>query len=37
LGYVEVTEQGGLHSVEVSSTGEPITNLASHVKWFKAK
>ena len=37
LGYVEVTEKGGLHSVEVSATGEPITNLANHVKWFKAK
>lgn len=37
LGYVEVTEPGGLHSVEVSAAGEPITNLANHVKWFKAK
>jgi streptogramin lyase len=37
LGYVEVTEKGGLHSVEVSAAGEPITNLANHVEWFKAK
>ena len=37
LGYVEVTEKGGLHSVEVSATGEPITNLANHAEWFKAK
>lgn len=37
LGYVEVTEKGGLHSVEVSANGEPITNLANHVEWFKAK
>ena len=37
LGYLEVTESGGLHSIEVSSSGEPFTNLANHVKWFKAK
>ncbi len=37
LGYVEVTDKGGLHSVEVSATGEPITNLANHVEWFKAR
>jgi hypothetical protein len=37
LGYVEVTEKGGLHSVEVTAAGEPITNLANHVGWFKAK
>jgi streptogramin lyase len=36
LGYVEVMENGGLHSVEVTGSGEPITNLASHVEWFKA-
>jgi streptogramin lyase len=35
LGYVAVTENGGLHSVEVSAAGEPITNLSNHVKWFK--
>src|SRR5882724_6963387 len=28
LGYVEVSEKSGLHSVEVTSTGEPLTNLA---------
>jgi hypothetical protein len=37
LGYVEVTDKGGLHSVEVSPSGEPITNLANHVLWFKAR
>jgi hypothetical protein len=37
LGYVAVTEHGGLHSVEVSAAGEPITNLANHVEWFKAR
>ena len=37
LGYVAVTENGGLHSVEVSSNDEPITNLANHVEWFKPK
>ena len=36
LGYVEVKENGGLHSVEVTPSGEPITNLASRVEWFKA-
>jgi streptogramin lyase len=36
LGYVEVKENGGLHSVEVTASGEPITNLGSHVEWFKA-
>jgi DNA-binding beta-propeller fold protein YncE len=37
LGSVEVTEKGGLHSVEVGAAGEPLTNLANHVKWFKGK
>jgi hypothetical protein len=37
LGYVEVTDKGGLHSVEISANGEPITNLANHVLWFKAR
>jgi hypothetical protein len=37
LGYVEVTDEGGLHSVEVSPSGGPITNLANHVLWFKAR
>jgi DNA-binding beta-propeller fold protein YncE len=37
LGYVEVSGKGGLHSVEVSATGEPITSLANHIEWFKAR
>jgi|HubBroStandDraft_6_1064221.scaffolds.fasta_scaffold00054_39 streptogramin lyase len=37
LGYVEVSDRGGLHSVEVSATGEPITSLGNHVEWFKAR
>jgi hypothetical protein len=36
LGYVEVSDKGGLHCVEASATGEPITDLANHVEWFKA-
>jgi outer membrane protein assembly factor BamB len=36
LGSVEVSDKGGLHSIEVSATGEPITSLADHVEWFKA-
>ncbi len=36
LGYVEVKDKGGLHSVEVSAIGEPITTLRDHVEWFRA-
>jgi streptogramin lyase len=37
LGWVEVSDRGGLHSIEVSAAGEPITSLADHVEWFKAR
>jgi hypothetical protein len=35
LGYVSVPEKSGLHSVEVSSDGEPMTVVANHVMWFR--
>ena len=37
LGWVEVSDRGGLHSIEVSAVGEPITSLADHVEWFRAR
>jgi hypothetical protein len=36
LGYVPVTEKGGLHSVEDAGEGQPITVLGSKVVWFKS-
>jgi hypothetical protein len=36
LGYVNVPEKSGLHSVEVSASGEPMTVVSSHVMWFRA-
>jgi hypothetical protein len=36
LGYVTVPEKSGLHSVEVTSSGEPMTVVANHVMWFLA-
>ena len=36
LGYVPVTEKGGLHSVEDDGEGQPITNLGNKVVWFKS-
>jgi hypothetical protein len=37
LGHLDVTEKGGLHSVEVMPSGEPLTNLSNQVLRFKAK
>jgi hypothetical protein len=37
LGHVVVPEKFGLHSVEQSSEGEPITNLANQLLWYKKK
>ena len=37
LGYVSVPEKSGLHSVEVTHTGEPMTVVANHVMWFRAR
>ena len=35
LGYVPVTEKGGLHAVEDDGQGQPITNVGNKVVWFK--
>ena len=35
LGYVSVPEKSGLHSVEVTPSGEPMTVVANHVMWFR--
>jgi hypothetical protein len=37
LGYVPVTEKGGLHSVEDDGEGHPLTNVGNKVVWFKGK
>jgi outer membrane protein assembly factor BamB len=37
LGHLNVSEGRGLHSVEVTSSGEPLTNLDTQVLWFRAK
>jgi hypothetical protein len=36
LGYVPVTEKGGLHSVEDDGEGHPLTNVGNRVVWFKS-
>jgi hypothetical protein len=37
LGYVDVPEKSGLHSVEITAGGEPMTVVTSHVIWFRGK
>jgi len=37
LGHLDVSEKGGLHSVEQTASGEPLTNLGSEVFWFHGK
>jgi hypothetical protein len=37
LGHLTVPEKGGLHSVEQTSSGEPITVLSNELLWFKKK
>jgi streptogramin lyase len=37
LGHIEVTEKGGLHSVELTPSGEPVINLNNELLWFRAK
>jgi streptogramin lyase len=37
LGYVPVTEQGGLHTVEDAGNGRPMTAIGNRVVWFKGK
>jgi sugar lactone lactonase YvrE len=36
LGYVPVTEKGGLHSVEDDGEGQPMTNVGNRVVWFQS-
>lgn len=36
LGYVPVTEKGGLHTVEDAGDGQPMTNVGNKVVWFKS-
>ena len=35
LGYVPVSENAGLHSVEDAGQGQPMTDVGSRVVWFK--
>lgn len=35
LGYVEVAEKWGLHFVEATPAGEPMTAVANHVRWYR--
>jgi DNA-binding beta-propeller fold protein YncE len=37
LGHLNVPEKGGLHSMEQTPSGEPITTLANQLVWFRAK
>jgi DNA-binding beta-propeller fold protein YncE len=36
LGHLDVTEKGGLHSVELMPSGEPLTNLGNQLLWFRS-
>ena len=35
LGYVPVSENAGLHSVEDAGEGQPMTDVGNRVFWFK--
>jgi len=35
LGYVEVAEKWGLHFVEATPEGEPVTAVANQVRWYR--
>jgi DNA-binding beta-propeller fold protein YncE len=37
LGHLDVADKGGLHSMEQTASGEPITVLANQLMWFHAK
>ncbi len=37
LGHLVVSEKGGLHSVEQTASGEPVTVLGTRLLWFRAK
>ena len=36
LGYVEVAEKWGLHFVEATEHGEPMTAVATQVRWYRS-
>src|ERR1700691_485710 len=36
LGYVPVTENKGLHSVEDAGNGQPMTDVGNRIVWFKS-
>jgi hypothetical protein len=36
LGYVEVAERRGLHFVEATEQGEPMTGVANQVRWYRS-
>jgi hypothetical protein len=37
LGHLNVSEKGGLHSVEQMPSGEPLVNLGTQALWFHPK
>jgi sugar lactone lactonase YvrE len=37
LGHLDVTEEHGLHSLEVTPAGEPVTILGNGLLWFRTK
>jgi hypothetical protein len=36
LGYVQVAERRGLHFVEATEEGEPMTGVANQVRWYRS-
>ena len=37
LGYVPVSENAGLHSIEDADEGQPMTDVGNRVVWFKRR
>lgn len=37
LGHLDVSEERGLHSVELMPSGEPVATLGNQLLWFKAR
>ena len=35
LGYVEVPERSGLHAVDVTADGQPLTVVSNHIMWYR--
>ena len=36
LGYVQVAEQWGLHFLEATEQGEPMTGVANQIRWYRS-